>query len=256
MIDSFRRIVSRADGAFDRSYFIDRSRLEAAVEEHAPGYAAASPFPHAVIDGLFPDDVLDRVAEEFPAPDSEIWRKFEHAHSKKLALMDEERMPPTTRQLLYQLNGGAFVSYLEQLTGIDGLVSDPHFEGGGIHQIPRGGRLEVHADFNWHARLRLDRRLNVLVYLNRGWRDEYGGNLELWTRDMSRCEVRIAPVFNRCVVFSTTDFSYHGHPHPLACPEGMSRKSIALYYYTNGRPADERSEAHSTLYQQRPAAQT
>jgi Rps23 Pro-64 3,4-dihydroxylase Tpa1-like proline 4-hydroxylase len=111
-----------------------------------------------------------------------------------------------------------------------------------------GGFLKVHVDFNRHPLLNLDRRLNLLVYLNEDWRDEYGGHLELWPADMSRCERRILPVFNRTVVFSTTDASFHGHPAPLACPEGMSRKSVSFYYYTNGRPAHEGAEPHDTIF--------
>ena len=115
----------------------------------------------------------------------------------------------------------------------------------------RGGRLGIHADFNRHPRFDLDRRLNLLVYLNKDWREEYGGHLELWNRGMTHCEVKILPVFNRVVLFSTTDFTYHGHPDPLACPEGMTRKSLALYYYTNGRPTDEVSGGHTTLFRPR-----
>jgi hypothetical protein len=92
----------------------------------------------------------------------------------------------------------------------------------------------------------------LLLYLNRDWKEEYGGNLELWTRDMSRCIKRVLPVFNRCVVFSTTDFSFHGHPDPLTCPEGRTRKSVAMYYYSNGRPAEEISGDHTTLFKGRP----
>jgi Rps23 Pro-64 3,4-dihydroxylase Tpa1-like proline 4-hydroxylase len=145
-----------------------------------------------------------------------------------------------------------FIDFLETLTGITGLLPDPHLWGGGLHQIQRGGFLKVHADFNRHERLDLDRRLNLLVYLNKDWKEEYGGQLELWSRDMKRCEERVLPVFNRCVVFSTTDTSYHGHPDELTCPEGWTRKSMALYYYTTGRSAEETSQSHSTLYQERP----
>jgi Rps23 Pro-64 3,4-dihydroxylase Tpa1-like proline 4-hydroxylase len=251
VIGTLRRIVSPTAAP---EFYLDPERLEALAEEHADAYSSAEPFPHAVIDDLLPAEVLERVLDEFPGPDHPIWRKFEHEHSKKLALLDETRMPPFTRDLLYQLNGGTFIRFLERLTGIHGLVPDPHFEGGGLHQIQRGGRLEVHADFNWHQLLRLDRRLNMLVYLNKDWQDSYGGYLELWDREMTRCVERIAPLYNRCVVFSTTDFSHHGHPHPLACPPGMTRKSLALYYYTNGRPDEERSDPHSTLYQKRPGS--
>jgi hypothetical protein len=90
--------------------------------------------------------------------------------------------------------------------------------------------------------------LNHIVYLNQDLRPEYGGSIELWNRDMTRREAAALPVWNRTIVFSTTDFSYHGHPEPLACPEGMTRKSVSFYYYSNGRPAEERSAPHDTLF--------
>src|SRR3712207_1690584 len=161
-------------------------------------------------------------------------------------------MGPATRHLLAELNSATFIDFLERLTGIDGLIPDPHFEGGGLHQIEPGGHLKVHADFNRHPRMDLERRLNVLIYLNRDWKDEYGGAFELWNEDMTECAERVMPYFNRCVVFSTTSTSYHGHPEPLACPEGMTRKSVALYYYSKDRPASERSEGHNTLFKARP----
>ena len=98
----------------------------------------------------------------------------------------------------------------------------------------------------------LDRRLNLILYLNKGWLEEYGGNLELWDRAMTRCERRILPIANRCVIFNTTDFSNHGHPDPLACPEGMTRKSMALYYFSNGRPTEEMSRVRGTEFAARP----
>lgn len=164
-------------------------------------------------------------------------------------------MGEMTRSLLYQLNSSTFITFLERLTNVDGLIPDPHFVGGGLHQIERGGFLKMHVDFNKHERLRLDRRLNLLIYLNKDWQEEYGGHLELWDKDVTQCSKKILPVFNRCVVFTTTDFSYHGHPEPLTCPEDRSRKSLALYYYSNGRPASEIRRGHSehsTLFRARP----
>jgi Rps23 Pro-64 3,4-dihydroxylase Tpa1-like proline 4-hydroxylase len=140
------------------------------------------------------------------------------------------------------------LGFLETLTGIDGLVPDPYFGGGALHQIVPGGFLKVHADFNWHPKLRLDRRLNMLVYLNRGWRPEWGGALELWDGEMAGPVASILPLFNRTVVFTTTDSSFHGHPRPLACPDGTTRKSVSLYYYSNGRPESERSAPHDTIF--------
>ncbi len=106
--------------------------------------------------------------------------------------------------------------------------------------------------FNRHEKLQLDRRLNLLIYLNKDWKEDYGGYFEMWNTEMTRCEKKVLPIFNRCVIFSTTDFSYHGHPEPLTCPEGWTRKSLALYYYSNGRPAEEISGDHSTLFKARP----
>jgi len=142
--------------------------------------------------------------------------------------------------LIHLLNSEPFLEFLQNLTGIkEKLVPDPYLEGGGYHQIKSGGFLKVHVDFHKHRDMQLDRRINVLVYLNEDWPEEYGGHFELWERDMSACAVKVAPLFNRLVVFSTTDYSWHGHPDALTCPPDRSRRSLALYYYTNGRPADE-----------------
>ena len=140
------------------------------------------------------------------------------------------------------------MAFLEKLTGIAGLIPDPHLRGGGLHEIRRGGSLGVHADFNFYKRLNLFRRLNLLLYLNENWSEEWGGHLELWDRTGKRCMQRIAPIFNRAVIFDTSNFSYHGHPHPLECPDNRSRKSLALYYYTVEAPADEDRTPHTTLF--------
>jgi hypothetical protein len=145
-----------------------------------------------------------------------------------------------------------FLDFLERLTGIEGLVPDPWFEGGGLHQIERGGMLKVHVDFNKHTLTRLDRRINALLYLNKDWDESWGGALELRDTKMTRAEKRLFPHFNRLVVFNTTDSANHGHPDALACPETQSRKSMALYYYSNGRPASEANASHTTIFKRRP----
>jgi Rps23 Pro-64 3,4-dihydroxylase Tpa1-like proline 4-hydroxylase len=231
---------------------IDPDYLEDLATKYQETYANAHPFPHIVIDNFLSAEILNEILEEFPQLGAVGWRKFENSTEKKLASTSELQMGGKIRCLLYQLNSSIFINFLEKLTGIDGIIPDPHFVGGGLHQIERGGYLKVHADFNKHSKLNLDRRLNLLIYLNKDWQEEYGGHLELWRTDMSCCEKKILPIFNRCVIFSTTDFSYHGHPEPLNCPEGMTRKSLALYYYSNGRPAEEVSAEHSTLFRARP----
>jgi Rps23 Pro-64 3,4-dihydroxylase Tpa1-like proline 4-hydroxylase len=238
-----------------RDFRFDRQRLGALAESNREAYSAAQPFPHIVMDDFVPDEVLDEVVAEFPAPREAQWRAFDNPRERKLASNDDSAMGEATRHLLTELNSAPFVDFLQRLTDIEGLVPDPHLVGGGLHQIERGGHLNVHADFNRHPATGLERRLNVLLYLNRDWRHEYGGALELWSRDMSACEARILPLFNRCLVFSTTSTSFHGHPEPVTCPEGETRKSIALYYYSRDRPPDEGREAHDTLFQARPGEQ-
>ena len=226
-------------------FVVDPARLHALAERHHQDYASGDPYPHIVIDDFLPEPVLDRVRSEIPRPDEIRWIEFDDARGKKLASKAETQLGSATRLLLYQLNSSVFIEFLEGLTGIQGLVPDPHYWGGGF--------LKVHSDFNRHPKLKLDRRLNLLLYLNRGWQQEWGGHLELWDRDMTECRKKILPIFGRCVIFSTTDFSNHGHPDPLNCPETESRKSLALYYYSNGRPRDEVAGEHfSTPFRRRP----
>lgn len=223
-------------------------RLKADPEALHEGYAAAPPFPHIAIDDLFDSDLLEGVLRDFPDPGDTTWRYFDNAQEKKAGFDYRATVGPNLRQFLIFLNSPPMLEFLEKLTGIDGLVPDPYFGGAGPHQSFRGGFLKVHADFNWHPKLELDRRVNMLIYLNKDWREDYGGHLELWNQDVSACEQRILPVFNRTAVFNTTDFSFHGHPTPMQCPETMSRKSISMYYYTNGRPEEERSAPHDTVF--------
>jgi hypothetical protein len=234
-------------------FAVDAERLDRLAQELRAQYAAADPFPHIVIDDFLPADALERVRREIPRPDDIRWIEFDDARGKKLASKAETQLGAATRFLLYQLNSSVFIEFLETLTGIRGLVPDPHFWGGGVHQIVRGGFLKIHSDFNRHPTLNLDRRLNLLLYLNRGWQEEWGGHLELWDRDMTECRKKILPIFGRCVIFSTTDFSNHGHPDPIDCPDRESRKSLALYYYSNGRPPEEIAGTHySTPFRRRP----
>jgi Rps23 Pro-64 3,4-dihydroxylase Tpa1-like proline 4-hydroxylase len=234
------------------TFCLDPNYLDQLATKYGDTYRNADPFPHIVIDNFLPETILEQAIREFPKPGASDWQKFDNVSEKKLASTTEQQMGETTRLLLYQLNSSTFIQFLENLTGIEGIIADPHFVGGGMHQIERGGYLKIHADFNRHDRLKLDRRLNLLLYLNKNWQEDYGGHLELWDREMNQCRKKVLPIFNRCVIFNTTDFSYHGHPEPLTCPEGLTRKSLALYYYSNGRPAYEVSNDHSTMFKARP----
>lgn len=227
-------------------------RLARLAEMKAAEYRKAEPFPHGVIDDFLPSGVLAEALSDFPSPRALRWVEYDETTEHKLAFPIAEALPPSLRDILYFFNTPIVLRFLEELTGIQGIIPDPYFKGGGLHQIEPSGFLNVHADFNRYEKLKLDRRLNLLLYLNHDWREEYGGHLELWDREMKACVKRVLPIFNRCVIFSTTSDSYHGHPIPLTCPPGWSRKSIATYYYTNGRPEEERNDSHSTLFQERP----
>ena len=225
--------------------------MNALTETAHSEYVNAKPFPHVVFDDFFDPELLDLVLAEFPKPGAIRWQRFDNQHEIKLASASEASFGPATRLLLYHLNSATFLEFLSSVTGIKNLIPDPGFAGGGLHQIVPGGKLGIHVDFNKHQDYGLDRRLNLLLYLNKDWREEYGGHLELWDRDMTQCAARVLPVFNRVMVFGTTDFTYHGHPDPLRCPDHMTRKSLALYYFSNGRPAEEITGEHSTVFQPR-----
>jgi hypothetical protein len=234
-----------------RLYF-EPNALQSLALRHRKSYASAQPFPHAVFDDVLPEEALNLALENFPSVESRVWKEYENYHEVKLETQGEERLGDAVSLLLYQFNSAPFLRFLETLTGIDRLISDPYFAGGGLHQIVRGGKLGVHADFSQHWKLPLHRRLNVLVYLNRDWKEEYGGKLELWDPDTMQCCKAIAPIFNRMVVFTITDRALHGHPEPLTCPEGTTRKSIALYYFTVDPPPGAAVDKHSTRFVQRP----
>jgi 2OG-Fe(II) oxygenase superfamily len=227
-------------------------KLESLAKEKADEYMTGSPFPHIYFDDFLPADAAETALNDFPGPKILPWTEFKQPTQRKLAFDAVENLPPSIRNVLYFLNSRPMLTFLEVLTGIKGVISDPYYAGGGLHQIKPGGNLEVHADFNYHPKIKLDRRINVLIYLNKDWKEEYGGHFELWNKEMTAAEQRILPLFNRCAIFSTTSTSYHGHPTPLSCPPDRTRKSMATYYYSIGRPEEEVSDVHSTLFQHRP----
>lgn len=232
--------------------FADIDDTARRLSEAGAAYRTADPFPHVVMDGLFDAAFLRDVVDEIPAARDEAERRREdqaQLQERKRAVNDPSLFGPASLLLTTTLMARPFLAMLESLTGIPGLIPDPYFRGGGFHEIARGGKLAVHADFNIHSIMKVRRRLNLLLYLNEGWQPDWGGRLELWDTGMTACRVAVEPVFNRMVVFNTTDESYHGHPDPLVCPEDVQRKSLALYYYT---AEGAEAAAHSTLWRDRP----
>ncbi|MBX3727417.1 MAG: 2OG-Fe(II) oxygenase [Xanthomonadales bacterium] len=231
-------------------YAFDPARLAAIAQADADGFRNADPYPHLVMDGFLRPEVATRLEQAFPGPDDAVaWDRFgAQGYEVKLGSAREEAFPAPLRQAIHDLNAGPFIRFLEALTGIEHLLPDPHLRGGGLHLSRRGDHLGIHADFNWHDGLQAHRRLNLLIYLNPQWQDGWGGELELWDTQARERVRRVEPLFNRAVLFATRSDTFHGHPAPWAAPEGVHRRSIAMYYYTSTRPAEEQRPAHSTLY--------
>jgi 2OG-Fe(II) oxygenase superfamily len=229
---------------------LDYPKLHAAAEERHAEYATAAPFPFTFFDDFLPEILIGDVERAIPKPggDSTWDFYFAKGFEEKWAMSDDAVLPSPVRALIHEFNSGPFIRFLEKLTGIDHLLPDPHLHGGGIHLVKRGGLLQIHSDFNWSEKLAAHRRVNMFLYLNPGWQDAWGGKLELWDAKGANSIQQIAPLNNRLVVFSSRSDTFHGHPYPLECPEGVYRQSIAMYYYTSDRPDGEKRDAHNTIY--------
>jgi 2OG-Fe(II) oxygenase superfamily len=229
-----------------------RPALEALVSEYAPQFANSQPFPHVVIENFLPSEIAEAIAAEFPKPGEIAWRLVgpgDVTHSndpnvEKLGSSDEETFPPLMRHVMHELNSGTFVDFLSKLTQFKMLAPDPAFYGCGLHSTGRGGRLMIHADASRHPNPKLQQLLNVIYYATPGWKEEWGGQFELWTKDHSQCLKRVTPKFNSMLVFFTGSKSYHGHPHPLMTPSGVRRNSLAAYFYTIDRVPDENYDGY------------
>jgi len=231
---------------------IDKDDLVSFAKRKASTYRNNLPYPHIVLDDLFDREKIKEILDEFPDEDAIDWRRFNDETGVKLASKNENQLGPKTFHLINVLNSGTFLRFLESLTGIENLISDPYLFGGGMHQIKRDGYLKIHVDYNKHPHFPFDRRVNLLLYLNENWEESFGGAIELWSTDMKKCVQKVLPLFNRIVIFNTTNDSFHGHPEKLSCPSNQSRKSIALYYFT-ASISESLAPPHCTIYKERPS---
>lgn len=214
-------------------------------------YQSRTPYHYTCIDDFLPLEILTRVREEA----LEMGEKSSENASENEKLktpFSPDRMPTYSKAVFHALNSRPFIQFLEGMSGIKGLIPDPYFMGGGIHRTNSTGFLGIHADFNHHSIMNLERRMNVLIYLNPDWKEEYGGSFEIWSNDMKEKMAGFAPVMNRMCCFSTGDDTMHGNPEPVNHPEGDPRLSIALYYYT--ATWEEGRVSQSTVFKQRPGA--
>jgi len=209
------------------------------------------PYPHVYLRNFLEADVAREMAAEFPGLATDAWTRYKHPNENKVGLAKRSLFPERLGEVVDELDSPAFVHWLSELTGIPNLLSDDMLEGGGLHQCGAGGFLNVHTDFsNHHYHKNWRRQVNLILYLNPDWEEQWGGALELWDREMRRCVVKIPPLFNDALIFRTDEISYHGFPDPVRCPRDESRKSLALYYYTVESVAPVK--ARSTNYRPRP----
>lgn len=217
---------------------IDYERLEALKPELQKAFANGGPIRWFTVDNFLKDGYVEQLAAGYPAvmaraaKDPNAPKKHRHV-LRKIGVRDPAKMEPIHRRFFEEIQSPRFLKLLEEITGISPLYRDDDLEGGGLHEIYRGGFLNVHTDFNFHPTHGWHRKLNILFYLNPDWKDEWEGHLELRTEDLNTVIARIAPLANRMAIFETSEISYHGHPIPLNVPEGMTRKSMAAYYYTD-----------------------
>jgi hypothetical protein len=218
--------------------FINFEALEAAVAD----FGRAKPFHHAVVDGFFLPKVAADLEKEFPSFDYPIWHQYNNAIEIKKVCNNWNVFPPLTYAVFSYLNSPEFVEKISALLKIDELYSDPGLNGGGWHIHKQGGKLNAHLDYSLHPKLGQQRKLNIIIYLNSAWRPGWGGQLGMWEHDAEAMQPgklvkTIEPLFNRAVLFDTTQNSWHGLPTPLTCPEGEARRSLAVYYLVPA-PAD------------------
>ena len=230
----------------------DDPRYARLALDRASAYRSAEPFPHTVIDDFIPHDLGRELSAAFPGPNDIEWVHPDNANNRRWYQHDETKLPAILRAMLREMNSRQFVLFIEQLTGIESLIPDPYFIGGGVHISGRDDFLKIHADFNWHHKLQAYRRVNALLYLSEDWQPEWNGAIEFWDKEMTEPVVSTLPAFTRLVVFSTGEHSNHGPRIPNACPPDVYRKVLNLYYYTSRRDDGDMDDPHFTLY--KPAA--
>ena len=233
------------------AWFLDRKSLKALGLAQRAAYRAARPFPHAVFDGFLGDSCALDLAQRFPGPEHETWMRRDYREqSARLGQLQRsgfEGVQPALRHLLGEFSAMAFLEFLGALTGNEGLIADPHFRGAGPSLTLPGGHLALHADFNRDRTRHLQRKLTVIYYLGLDWQPAWGGALQLWDEARTHCEASYLPQLDRLLVMDHGDAYWHGHPEPLACPEGRYRASVAAYYYV-ATPTPDEEDSHGAIW--------
>jgi Rps23 Pro-64 3,4-dihydroxylase Tpa1-like proline 4-hydroxylase len=215
------------------------------------------PFQHIVIDDFLPKDIIEGLYNNFPNEKSNAWGRTNDAdiEIKGRTMWESEfDIPDHVVDSVRILNSSLVLKAIGELFEVPKLMPDPYFSGGGLNITPRGGLLDVHVDGNYHDASGLNRRINVLIYLNKDWEKNWGGEFGLYDVTGDNLVKSIPPLFNRLVIFETHDYSYHGLPDKLNFPKGEYRKSLILYYYTKDKRPSSQVDVdapHSALWKKR-----
>jgi Rps23 Pro-64 3,4-dihydroxylase Tpa1-like proline 4-hydroxylase len=226
-------------------------RWDYQLPDLAKTYQQNLPYPHIALENFLDEEIAQQLVAEFPKPTDTSWIHYKHFNENKLGKTNRKEFPATIGRVIDEFNSPEFLAFVSKVTGIPGLMADPSLEGGGMHQTEPGGFLNMHADFTMHHHHKnWRRRVNLILYLNPGWQESWGGELQLWDKEMRKCVTKCPPIFNQAVFFNTTELSFHGYPDPIKFPAGTTRRSLALYYYTPEN--DPNYVAKSTNYKPRP----
>lgn len=215
---------------------------ENALESLARQYASASPFPHVVTDDFLEEEFALQLAHHFPTPHDDpkmSWYLYNNPIECKFACNNQSELPSPLTALFSLYQSEEFLNLISSISGISNLEQDPYLHGAGAHYHPKGGKLDMHLDYSIHPLSGKERRVNLILYMNKEWKDSWGGHIDFYSADedgnMKACVTRTAPLFNRAVLFRTSDISWHGPPDTINCPLGEGRKSLAVYYVSPPR---------------------
>jgi len=214
-------------------------------------YQSKKPYRFVMFENFFSPEQAELIYQNYPPVVESKWDGTTYINQKNKFQKTKFEAGSVMENLFKELNSKKFLNWLQEISDIeDELLADDELVGGGLHQSITGAFLNVHVDYNLHPTTKFHRRINVLVYMNKEWRDEYEGHVELWdlSNNHKTLLAKYAPTFNRCVIFETNEISFHGHPKPLKTPANINRKSIATYYYTRTRPENEIAPDHNTHY--------
>jgi Rps23 Pro-64 3,4-dihydroxylase Tpa1-like proline 4-hydroxylase len=231
--------------------FINIESLNERKEQIKADYQSKKPFRFTSFEGIFYPEKAEIIHSHYPVIEDGKWDGTTYINQKNKFMKTTFDEGSVLDKVFKELNSEQFLGWLKDITEMEeDLIGDPKLFGGGLHQSIYGAYLNVHVDYNIHPETKYHRRLNVLAYMNKDWKDEYEGHLELWNFQDNKKELldKISPMFNRCAMFETNEISYHGHPKPLNTPKDINRKSIAVYYYTKNRDPKEVAQEHNTIY--------